>query len=309
METNVLMSSKAKKMNSKKNDIKKRKLTLEEIHSYELDMLQAFADVCEELDLPYFLAGGTLLGAIRHKGFIPWDDDIDVMMLRPDYDRFIQNAELVASKGPYKLAAYELGNLNYPFAKIYDKRTRIDKLYDNDATERNLWIDIFPIDGLPDDDRIVNQIYKKCFTARKILRLQSARPGQGKTALKRIVKPVLIMLSKPIGRKRILRYIDTLCRTYSPDECNFVGGISNGYGPQEKMPKKEFMDRVEVQFEDRTVYAPGCWDYYLSQLYGDYMKLPPEDQREDHSMTIWVKDKSAASGAADNANIANSEAE
>ncbi len=284
-------STGTKENTNKKKAGKKRKLTLAEIHSYELDMLQAFADVCEELDLPYFLAGGTLLGAIRHKGFIPWDDDIDVMMLRTDYDKLLRHADLVAGKGPYKLAAYELGNLNYPFAKIYDKRTRIDKLYDNDVTERNLWIDIFPIDGLPDDEKEVEKIYKKCFTARKILRLQSARAGQGKTAFKRLVKPVLIMLSKPLGRKRMLRYIDKLCRTYRPEDCNYVGGISNGYGPQERMPRKDFVDRVEVQFEDRTAYAPGCWDYYLSQLYGDYMKLPPEDQREDHCMTIWVKDK------------------
>ncbi|HAB94701.1 MAG TPA: LicD family protein [Lachnospiraceae bacterium] len=267
-----------------------RKLGLKEIQYRELQIFRMFVELCEKYGLRYYLAGGTLLGAARHKGFIPWDDDIDVNMPREDYDLLLTHAGEISASGDYKLVACELGNLNYPFAKIYDLHTDIKKLYDDDDTERNLWIDIFPMDGLPDDDRKVREIFGKTLAARRILRVKQARSGEGKTAVKRALKPLIKAILKPLDDKKLLSYINRTCRTYKIDDCHYMGGIANGYGPQERVPRNPYLKSVPMPFEDMTVSAPGCWDYYLRSLYGDYMQLPPEEKRKTHSMDVWIRD-------------------
>ena len=266
-----------------------RRLDLHEIQKRELEIFKVFTGICEKYGIRYYLAGGTLLGAVRHHGFIPWDDDIDVNMPREDYDKLLAHADEIAESGDYKLAAYELGNLNYPFAKIYDLHTSINKLYDDDETERNLWIDIFPMDGLPDDEREVRRIFKKTLTARKILRVKQAKLGEGKTAFRRTFKPLVKALCRPISDEKLLKYINDVCRTYKVDECSYMGGIANGYGPQERVPRRPYLKSVMLPFEDIQVSAPGCYDYYLKNLYGDYMQLPPEDKRVTHDMEVFAE--------------------
>ena len=267
-----------------------KKLNLQEVQQRELEIFKVLTQICSKYGIRYCLAGGTLLGAVRHKGFIPWDDDIDVNMPRDDYDLLLSHADEINASGDYKLAACELGNLNYPFAKIYDLHTSIRKLYDHDETEKNLWIDIFPMDGLPDDEREVRKIFNKTLAARRILRVKQARTGEGKTAFRRLLKPLVKTLCMPLPDDKILDYINRTCRTYKVDECGYMGGIANGYGPQERVPRKLYLKSVPMQFEDMEVSAPGCWEYYLKNLYGDYMQLPPEDKRVTHDMDVWAED-------------------
>ena len=261
----------------------------QDIQQHTLPILLTIDKVLREHQLNYYISDGTMLGAVRHGGFIPWDDDIDVNMPRTDYDRLLEHADEINASGDYKLVSCEMGNLNYPFAKIYDLHTSINKLYDEDETEKNLWIDIFPMDGLPDDMEEVNRIFKKTLLARKILRVKSARSGEGKTAFKRTFKPLVKALLKPVDSKKLLDYINQTCRTYKIDDCSYMGGIANGYGPQERVPKKPYLVSVPMRFEDMTVSAPGCWEYYLKNLYGDFMQLPPEEKRVPHDMDVWAE--------------------
>ncbi|MDE5885516.1 MAG: LicD family protein [Oscillospiraceae bacterium] len=268
-----------------------RKMKLAEIQQCELGILKHFVDICERNDLRYYLAGGTLLGAIRHKGFIPWDDDIDVLMPRPDYDK-LQTLAAQVNNGRYQIASHELKNLHYPYCKIYDTTTKIKKCYDSDKTEQSLWIDVFPLDGLPKEKKKVDQIFRKSLWLRKLLTVQSSRIGTGKSKLKIMLKPITkLLLLTFVGMECVSDQIVKLARKYDFDHCDYVGGIVWGYGSKERMVKNEYLPAVTVPFEDMQVNAPGCWETYLTALYGDYMKLPPEDQRINHEMKAWIMDE------------------
>lgn len=264
------------------------RLSLEEVHERELKMMKLFIKLCEQYNLRYYMAGGTLLGAVRHKGFIPWDDDIDLLMPRPDYDKLQEIVRKQPLMPRYSFNSSDLGNLNDPMCKIFDLNTRVDKKYIDDPYDRYLWIDIFPMDGLPDDEDEVHSIYRKVLAARKRLRFVKSKTGTGANKVKALIKPVLKPFARAIwGRKRTVRYIERIAKKYPFESSANVAGIVFGYGPQESCPREEYVSGVPMDFEDCKAMAPGCYDYYLTSLFGDYMELPPEDKRQVHFMKIY----------------------
>lgn len=266
-----------------------KQLTGNEIKQVELEILLEFDAFCRKNHLTYSLCGGTLLGAIRHHGFIPWDDDIDVCMPRMDYERLI---EIYSNENQqYCLRTEKLANFTAPFAKLVDTSTRINLQFTSDDNNSQLWIDIFPVDGLPELLDEVKDIYKKCDFYRRIFLITDAKLGEGKNAFHKYIKYILKPLSLLYGKKRCVKKIEQIAQKYQYEQCKYVGAITWGlYGAGERMLKSEFEKQVMVEFEGHEFPTFSCWDSYLHGLYGDYMKLPPVEKRQTHDMKVYVKE-------------------
>ena len=259
-------------------------LTLKEIQNIELQILLQFKKTCEKWDLRFYLCGGTMLGAARHNGFIPWDDDVDVMMPRPDYMKLIRlEKEKKIFSDELKLYSSETGNSDYPFAKLAYVKSHIVNQYMEDDSVEHLFIDIMPVDGLPTDDLKVKKIYRKANYYRRLLMLCAAKYGEGTTLVRKMSKYVMIPFARLFGSRYWCRKLDSLSKNCNYDTAEHVGIISWGlYGTGERVAKDAFEKKVTVLFEGNNMPAMSCWDAYLRGLYGDYMQLPPENKRRVH---------------------------
>ena len=262
-----------------------RKLSLQEIKEKELDILLETDRICRRHDISLKLVSGTLLGAVRHKGFIPWDDDIDTGLSRPDYNRFIDICEKELPDN-LRMLCYEKKTSDFPFCKIVDTRYQVEMEYLEGTGY--LWIDIFPFDGLPESDREVEALYRKTAALRKLMQTADAKENTGKTELKRVLKRFAVPILNIPGRRFYSDRIYREATKYNFDECIYCGGTVWGlYGSSERIGKAGFLEDAIVEFEGHSFHTMGCWDEYLSHLYGDYMTLPPENERPTHDMAVW----------------------
>ncbi len=255
-----------------------------EIKKIEWDLLCQFADYCDQKGIRYYLGGGTLLGAIRHKGFIPWDDDIDIIMPRPDYNKFLSENE---REHAFCIGSIWNWSANIPFIKLFDTSTIIKQKYSKCYHTGHLWIDIFPLDGLPNSKISLFLHYKISRLMRKMLTLSESNFTEGTSRIKIIGKIMLYPVAKLIGAPRWAIWLDRFSQRIKFENSYYIGGLVWGYGPQERMVKAKFLPYIDVSFEGRKFHAPKCWHIYLKNLYGNYMKYPPKNKRLNHSMTAW----------------------
>ena len=248
---------------------------LQELKIVETELLRQFIRVCKQLNVNYYLLGGTLLGAVRHQGFIPWDDDIDVGMLREDYDKLMREGQALLPEGLF--LQNHVTDPDYPhnFGKLRNSRTTFVEYSMKDrAMNHGVYIDIFPLDYYPEKNR-------RWFWFRNmLLRLRityafSADILRPVTRLLRVFTlPLLPSLRGAIAKR------ETLFRSVTSG--SRIANHCGAWGAKEIVPAHWYGEGTDVTFEGLTVRAPKEYASWLTQVYGDYMQLPPEEKRIPH---------------------------
>ena len=270
-----------------------RLLDKKEIQQVLVGMLDDFAAYCEKYKLRYYLVGGTLLGAVRHKGFIPWDDDIDVGMPRPDYERFLKLVKTNPVNGHLLAISGEEGTLSNPYCELVHTGTYLERNSSQYIREKcqvlHLFVDIFPQDGWPEDEKEAIRLSRKMKRMRYMIQNARAKIGKGTSIGHIIAKTPLVLIMRCVGYPRIIRKMNQIASRYDYDTAKYVGAITYGiYGVGERCLHDEVVQFTRVLFENHEYFAPGGYEKYLTQIFGDYMKLPPEKKRRDHQMKVWA---------------------
>ena len=262
-----------------------REINIEELKRLMLCIMQDIDKFCREHNIRYCLAYGSLLGAIRHKGYIPWDDDIDIWMPRPDYMRFMKEY-----RHPYYSAycAEFTPGWDHFIAKVCDDRTIIDEGLGDTC---GVYVDVFPLDGWPDKKRYLHAHYRKIMFH---LRMWSSLHYTAKFDIKKgngIAKNMKILASKGLrlfysSEKALNRMLKTKMR-YPYESSSHIGSLTCG---DWAIPRDHIEPLIEGEFEGNRFLIPTNYDEWLTAIFGDYMQLPPEEQRvSNHGFKAYWK--------------------
>lgn len=267
------------------------KETLRRVQLTQLEIAKEIKRVCEKNGIEYWLDSGTLLGAVRHKGFIPWDDDLDIGMKREDYEKFKKVAINDLSSKYYFQDWLTDKNYGLPFAKVRKKNTLyIENKGQNSKAACGIYVDIFPYDNYGNDSIHQGKPIKiiKLLIQNKA-KIQVWRENEGINYKKFFQHLPFVIASKFCNRSKLISKHDKLATMYNNETCEylFIQGISN-YGKW-TIPVSAFDEMIDMEFEDTVFKVPKGYDLYLTHGYGDYMQLPPEDKRENRHQIIKVK--------------------
>ena len=263
-------------------------MTLREIQLVTLDIMKDIHAFCVKNNIKYTLAYGSLIGAIRHKGFIPWDDDIDIWMPRPDYERFCKSYQSYA--GLKILSPYRDDNYFY-FAKVYDdQRTRVEMKWLHKDGDIGVWIDVYPIDGIVDNvDRFLLDYSRIRDTISKINSIRFEKTLYSKSSGKEALIRILRLFVKRIlyGNLNVLRMrLVKLCETYKFGETIKCASLCCISAYEKNKPEcfetSDFLEYELIDFETEKFYITKGYDHILKSIYGDYMVIPSETERHSH---------------------------
>ena len=270
-----------------------KEITSAEQKEILLEMLVYIDEICRKNNIKYFLYGGTLIGGIRHKGFIPWDDDVDVCVPYKEYRKLI---EVLKQDGKYNVHdPYSLSEEEYyyMFTKLTDKRTAL--IEDNYKRVKNMgvFLDIFPIFHLPNSNEEYDNFYKKIIKLeKKYFRFYGLEKYYyNKNKLKSIIKSIIFFPQYIIRKKykKNKKQVLDLIEMNDNNQTDFIGNPTPPSTYKNRFTADAFKETIEIEFEGHKVYAPVGYEEYLTKNYGDYMQLPPEDQRitEHHFKAYW----------------------
>lgn len=257
-----------------------KEISLNELKKIELEILIFIDEVCRENNLCYSLCGGTLLGAVRHRGFIPWDDDIDIMMPRPDYDRFVEILKRTENK--YKVLAPGQEGYYYNFSKVVDCETILNEFMCQPIDNMGVFVDVFPLEGMPSDNTVREKHFDKLHRLRKrINSFSMLKPRIRKNLIAYVRNLCVYQKNKKADLLTLQKEYEKLAKQYSYYESEYAC-LTGGDGQKEVFSKFILVGREGRIFEEREFYAIREYDLYLKQLYGDYMTLPPKEKRVTH---------------------------
>jgi len=259
--------------------------TLIDMQQAEVKILKEIHTFCKDHNLRYSLGYGTLLGAVRHKGFIPWDDDMDILMPRPDYDRFLSTF----MSESYKAVSLKDPDYFYPYAKVYDKRTYLVEELRNIYPDMGVFVDIFPVDGIPDDSNLQIELYKKQQFLYKLHMSMKYRFSREWGIKKNFLLGLSRCISILFPLKKVLNRLDQNSRKY-----DFLSNKESAVlvGEQTLIPLSEnaFDELVELPFDDVFFLSIPDYERILGELYGDYMTPPSiENQVTEHRYQVGLR--------------------
>lgn len=266
----------------------KQIISIDEIKRIQLDVLLAVDRFCEEHNIKYSLADGSLIGAIRHQGFIPWDDDIDICLLREDYNRFIRLFPEVY-RDDISLISLERNTLwGRPYAKAYHNKTVEFEFSKNNCPKIGLGIDVFPLDEVPDDRKkwILYNHNRKFLIY--LSQIKSLRWNPKRSFLKNLFVLLTQFFLIPFSFRKLAELSNKYSQVYNGRGYSHLYENCLGMIIRHPFPKESFRETIDVYFEGNKLKAMKGYDDCLTCFYGDYMKLPPEEQRvSHHKFQVW----------------------
>ncbi|ANM73275.1 lipopolysaccharide biosynthesis protein LicD [Lactiplantibacillus plantarum] len=264
-------------------------MPLTPLHQVELRLMRTVIAICEAENIDYFLIGGSLLGAIRHHGFIPWDDDIDIGMRRHDYQRFIAvaNRHLDPNKFFLQTGASD-PDYALSYMKLLDVNTYIEERNNVNNAFKGVFVDIFPFDKIPDDEalRRSQMLHYKLADAAILLKLNYRFV---KTPLRNLITKHTPQQLAEVNRYKLER--EEYMRLYEQSDSRTYKNLASQYDyEKEIMTYQELTELTTVPFEDIQVKIPSAYDTILTRMYGDYMQLPPADKRVEKHLNKLIID-------------------
>lgn len=243
---------------------------------------------CEENGYRYYLAYGTLLGAVRHNDIIPWDYDIDILMPRPDFERFIrETAQKPINRYLHTFSYVNEKNYYLCFAKVCDIRTKLKITRNKTKISFGIWVDIFPLDAIPDDPQEQLKLRNTC----KELQRKALIPSTlYKTRKERLLYGVKSLPTLIKGQSHYIAEMSRIASLHDYNSANTIGSLSL-FGEPEKfyVEKEAYDDYVMIPFGDTEYRCPKKYDELLKKHYGNYLELPPEQERRIPNIIAYYK--------------------
>lgn len=260
------------------------KMNVEELRNYQLaqlELLDITDEICEKLNLTYYLIGGTLLGAVRHKGFIPWDADIDIAMPREDYEAFLNYwKENPSASYFYQHYTTEKNHL-LPHATLKIKNTKVvmkERLSKYTPQCEGIYMDIFPLDNPPDSPEQQKKQANKIKQIKGIIELKAGYQYSSTSFCKKMMKKCIQLVLSPFSLKYLNKQLDNCMKKYSVKNGQYLVSMASHYSyTKQLMPAEVYGTPTRILFEDKLFNSPSKVDDYLTRIYKDYMKLPSGD--------------------------------